>query len=322
MNRLVFILLFLFLLIAGVLPVSLHAEDTAREWLKSLRISRDHLLALDDAQRPRAVITIFRDLEQDHPVFMDWLLQDAFRKGLWEQTPAGGQPGYLSQSFLVGGKLSRLLINMNGTRWRRMLTRVLAGLKKEGIPLPKELEVQMPPLGELSIPELVALYLRACEIRREHRLAPLQAQQWDGIVFAQHYNMGASHYAYTEGLSDAQNERHFFPGATLTVLRFDGTRVTSEILLEDRNGVIRDVDVSGDGSKILFAWKKSDFEDDYSLYEMEMATRRISAITGDLGHADYEAAYLPDGDIVFNSTRCVQTVDCWWTEVSNLYTCA
>ena len=30
---------------------------------------------------------------------------------------------------------------------------------------------------------------------------------------------------------------------------------------------------------------------------------------------------LPNGHIVFNSTRCVQTVDCWWTEVSNLYTC-
>jgi len=39
------------------------------------------------------------------------------------------------------------------------------------------------------------------------------------------------------------------------------------------------------------------------------------------GFADYEGAYLPNGDIIFNSTRCVQIVDCWWTEVSNLYTC-
>ena len=30
---------------------------------------------------------------------------------------------------------------------------------------------------------------------------------------------------------------------------------------------------------------------------------------------------FPSGDILFNSTRCVQTVDCWWTEVSNLYRC-
>ena len=40
-----------------------------------------------------------------------------------------------------------------------------------------------------------------------------------------------------------------------------------------------------------------------------------------LGFADYEGVYLPDGDILFNSSRCVQTVDCWWTEVSNLYAC-
>jgi hypothetical protein len=31
--------------------------------------------------------------------------------------------------------------------------------------------------------------------------------------------------------------------------------------------------------------------------------------------------YLPNDDIIFSSTRCIQSVDCWWTEVSNLYTC-
>ena len=37
--------------------------------------------------------------------------------------------------------------------------------------------------------------------------------------------------------------------------------------------------------------------------------------------ADYEPAYLPNDDLIFASTRCVQTVDCWWTEASNLYAC-
>ena len=49
-------------------------------------------------------------------------------------------------------------------------------------------------------------------------------------------------------------------------------------------------------------------------------TARFFLASG-LGFADYEAAYSPSGDIVFDSTRCVQTVDCWWTEVSNRYTC-
>jgi hypothetical protein len=55
---------------------------------------------------------------------------------------------------------------------------------------------------------------------------------------------------------------------------------------------------------------------------MDAATRAVQQLTGELGHADYEPAYLPNGDIIFNSTRCVQIVDCWWTEVSNLYTCS
>ena len=79
--------------------------------------------------------------------------------------------------------------------------------------------------------------------------------------------------------------------------------------------------MSWDGERVLFAWKKSDREDDYHLYEMEVADGSVRQLTHGLGFADYEGVYLPNGDILFNSTRCVQTVDCWWTEVSNLYTC-
>jgi hypothetical protein len=138
------------------------------------------------------------------------------------------------------------------------------------------------------------------------------------FVFVKHAVMGGSHYAYTEGQSDAQAESHFDPGAALCV--FDPAKGV-ETLLEDKTGVIRDPDVSWDGKRILFAWKKSRHEDDYHLYEMEAATRKVRQLTFGLGVADYEGCYLPDGDIIFNSTRCVQTVDCWWTEVSNLYRC-
>jgi hypothetical protein len=54
---------------------------------------------------------------------------------------------------------------------------------------------------------------------------------------------------------------------------------------------------------------------------MEAASGNIRQLTSGLGFADFEGTYLPNGDIIFSSTRCVQTVDCWWTEVSNLYTC-
>ncbi len=141
------------------------------------------------------------------------------------------------------------------------------------------------------------------------------------IAYARHAVMGGSHYAYTEAVSDAQRERTFIPGSELCILTINPDGSTSEeVVLKDEGGIIRDVDISYDAKRLLFAWKKHETEDDFSLYEMDLATRQIRQITNELGVADYEGCYLPDGKIMFNSTRCIQTVDCWWTEVSNLYT--
>jgi len=167
-------------------------------------------------------------------------------------------------------------------------------------------------------PAWMQLYVEACQARRLLRLRNL-IELAPRFVFAKHFTMGGSHYAYTEGLSNAWNERHFIPGSALCLAVWDGGKFRVETLLADPKGVIRDPDVSFDGSKILFAWKKSDREDDYHLYEMDASTGEIRQLTQGLGVADYEGSYLPDGSIVFNSTRCIQAVDCWWTEVSNLF---
>ena len=169
-------------------------------------------------------------------------------------------------------------------------------------------------------PKWKDLYTRACGARRSKRLAALRGY-CGKVVFTRHYEMGGSHYAYTEGLSDAQRERHFRPGSALCLLDVTGDPPTVETLIDSPQGVIRDPDVSYDGKRILFSWKKSDRQDDYHLYEMDAATRKIRQLTFGLGFADYEGCYLPDGNILFNSSRCVQIVDCWWTEVSNLYIC-
>ena len=155
----------------------------------------------------------------------------------------------------------------------------------------------------------------------EYRLNDL-TEKFPKIVFARHFDIGGSHYAYTEAQSDAQHERNFKPGSALCLLELgeDG-KYHERTLLSDPNGVIRDPDVSFDGKKIVFAWKKSDREDDYHLYDYEVKTGTVRQLTFGLGYADYEPCVLPDGGIVFNSTRCVQIVDCWWTEVSNLYHC-
>jgi len=100
-----------------------------------------------------------------------------------------------------------------------------------------------------------AAYLRACEERRAVRLRTL-IKRTPRIVFTKHYDLGGSHYAYTEGQSDAQAERHFEPGASLCLLTMRGLYGEPRTLLDDRKGVIRDPDVSYDARRVLFAWKK------------------------------------------------------------------
>ena len=265
-----------------------------------------------------AAQSLWGHFERAFPVPADWMLQDAFETPLWDHVPAGGREHARPQRTLIGGRLLLLLNDMTPLRWNAMLDRVLAELGDAGQTVAEARAALKEPHDPVA---LAGLYLRACELRRRQRLEPMAQEGEDGIVFTCHYNLGASHYAYTEGLSDAQGERHFIPGSSMKRLWLEEGRVQVATLLEDEGGVIRDVDVSWDGGTILFSWKKSDREDDFSLYTMDVATGDITPITGELGHADYEGVFAPNGDIIFNSTRCVQIVDCWWTEVSNLYTC-
>ncbi|MBN2506683.1 MAG: hypothetical protein JXQ71_08315 [Verrucomicrobia bacterium] len=203
---------------------------------------------------------------------------------------------------------------------RPVLDRILSGLGGAGVRLRRRweaLERKRVPDGEGP---WVELYVDACRERRRMRLKTVLATA-PRMVFTKRRTTRPSFFAYTEGQSDAQHERHFLPGSELCLLELDGPEARVRTLLADPAGVIRDPAVSWDGQRVLFAWKKSLNDDDYHLYELHVATGWLRQLTFGLGHADYEPAYLPDEDIVFASTRCVQRVDCWWTEVSNLYTC-
>ncbi len=247
----------------------------------------------DQAARQKAGTALARSLEIEFPRQMDWVMQD-FGKNL---------PAWLESSAPLS---------------LHVLERVLAETGAAGEPLRSELaELAAVAPGDAR---WLAFYERAAGLRRKTRLQPLVAR-WPKIVFTKHQVLGGSHYAYTEGQSDAQNERQFDPGAALCILDLAETSGKVQTLLADARGVVRDPDVSWDGRRILFAWKKSNQQDDYHLYEWQVETGQARQLTSGLGCADYEGAYLPGGDILFNSTRCVQTVDCWWTEVSNLYRC-
>lgn len=163
-------------------------------------------------------------------------------------------------------------------------------------------------------------YIHNRSERRNQRLNPLLTQ-WGGLVFTEAHTFRMSFIGYTEGLSDARAERFFEPGSRLMRIDFDphSTFGTPRVMLDDPHGMMRDVDVSFDSERVLFAWKKSDRLDDYHLYEYHLKEQHTRQITRGLGRADYEPIYLPDGDILFTSTRPEQSVPCWWTEISNIY---
>ncbi len=153
------------------------------------------------------------------------------------------------------------------------------------------------------------------------------------FVVAEHKALGGSHYAYTEGLFEESTgdaapgvgtESNFAAGSRLVLvtLEQDGDRVkkTEKVILNSTAGCIRDPDVSADGTKVIFSWKQKR-TDDFHIYEMDLTSEdyEYRQLTFGSGVADFECMYLPNGEILFSSSRAIQTVDCWKTPVSNLY---
>ena len=172
-------------------------------------------------------------------------------------------------------------------------------------------------------PRWKALFEEACRLRRAYRLAELAASHPDWI-YAKHYVLGGSHYAYTEDVTDAQFVERLDrrPGGALCRLTIHPDGATeSETLFETKTGTLRDPEVSYDGEKIIFAKRESFDADDFHLFEYRVGSKEIRQLTHGTGFADIEPVYLPSGDILFGSTRCVQITDCLWTDVVNLYVC-
>lgn len=280
--------------------------------------------SLSAAEPPPAV----RDAASRAAIQHDWMLQDSMRVALapalelqkdqWRKTYLKS-PESRHDDPVLPQQVCFVSHDGSATE-QRMLTRVLDELTDEaGVRIRQTLDRLVRDAVPGSDPRWKQLYLRACEIRRTRRLEPL-VQRWRRFVFDEHQHPGPS-WKYTEVLSDPLSKRHrsYRPGASLNVLELDGIYGRVRPLLQTRDGILRNPDVSYDGRRILFAWKKSDRHDDFHLYEMDADSGAVRQLTDEPGCADYEGVYLPDGNILFSSTRCCQTVDCNWVEASNLY---
>jgi hypothetical protein len=138
------------------------------------------------------------------------------------------------------------------------------------------------------------------------------------IIFVQRSGYEDPHwYANIAYFCDDENKPAYTTGAQLCKLNLKTGRVS--ILLEAEAGCIRDPKVHYDAKRIIFAWRKDDSEY-YHLYEMNVHGGGLRQITSG-AFDDYEPEYLPDGGIVFVSTRAKRWVGCWMTQVGTIHRC-
>jgi len=91
------------------------------------------------------------------------------------------------------------------------------------------------------------------------------------------------------------------------------------VLLDDPTGGVRDPQVHYDGQKVLFSYRPGG-TGVYHLYEINIDGTGLTQLTSGPDD-DIEPAYLPDGGIVFGSSRCRRFVNCWYSRVATLYRC-
>ena len=96
---------------------------------------------------------------------------------------------------------------------------------------------------------------------------------------------------------------------------------TSEVtdIVSDPDGCVRDPQLDYSGKRIIFSYLKGGTEN-YHLYEINVDGTDLRQLT-DGDWDDIEPTYLPDGGIVFCSSRCNRWVNCWLTPVAVLYRC-
>ena len=211
-------------------------------------------------------------------------------------------------------------------RPKSMVEKALAELDEYGVDsaaLKTELSRLLDEKRPASDPAWSSLYLDVCARRRAERLRPL-LDETRQLIYVKHCVLsGPVHYAWTDEVTDQQAVERiadFKPGAQLCRLTIhdDGT-AANEVLLEKPNGMIRDPNLSFDAETLIFSMRDNYETDDFHLYAMNLADGAVRQVTRGEAVSDTEPAFLPDGDVVFQSTRCVQLTDCWRQAAANLY---
>jgi len=113
------------------------------------------------------------------------------------------------------------------------------------------------------------------------------------------------------------NTGKYRPGGPLKLL--DAASGEARVLHDPGpEGHVRDPDVSPDGKRVLFSMRRSR-EEDHHVYEIGADGSNLRQLTSASGVFDIDPAYLPDGGIVFTSSREPKYCGCNRHIMGNLF---
>ena len=139
----------------------------------------------------------------------------------------------------------------------------------------------------------------------------------DEVVFAVRQLKGPHWYENIGYAITDVNDKVYGAAGYLCKLNLKDGTVTH--LVADPQGAVRDPQVHYDGDKILFSYRRGG-TDTFHLYEINGDGSGLTQLT-DGPFDDLEPTYLPDGNIIFCSTRAKRWVPCWYTQVATLHRC-
>lgn len=129
------------------------------------------------------------------------------------------------------------------------------------------------------------------------------------IVFIERSVYKDGHYYRNFGCDamDPNDWYHAPDGSRICKLNLRTRQLT--VIKEAAKGDFRDIRVSYDGAKLLFAWRVGGTHN-YNLYEMASDGSNIRQLTSGSNWDDFGPEYLPDGGIIFCSSRGKRFIPC------------
>ncbi len=167
--------------------------------------------------------------------------------------------------------------------------------------------------------EAQAAAQREAAAQRRQRLADaLTTNGVSEVVFAARESGVDGHwYANFGYYAEDAGRKCYRAGGRLCKLDIASGDLT--LLIDDPEGSVRDPALHYDAERVLFSWRRSGTEQ-FHLYEIGLDGSGLRQLT-DGQYDDIEPTYLPDGGIMFISSRCKRWVNCWLTQVGVLYRC-